>query len=518
MFTKAFEILFYIFTVLSFSATSYTPPWTSSSMELFSFLALFFLFFSLPIKSHKLVVSESFIFSIICLIAAWTLFLFHEHETYEKIWMFSLYVLAFSLYVNCVSLKEEEFYSAFAVSILFAALFNAFVILSQYFDIGSDELGIWVAEYNKDAGRPYGNFGQPNLVSTLILMGLCFSVFLHSRKIIGFYTLILIGGFLGSTLALPSSKTALLCLLVITIVSIFFRDKKSFLIFLLAFVFFLFIKFIAPNTRNLVGADLSTGRFELWETMLYALKESPWSGYGALNARIAHFQVRELDLVPRNQVIGASHNLFLDYLIWFGIFFGIFICFLFVKLIFNYIKRGKSDPSKIYLIFPVLIHSLLEYPLYYANFLFAFAFFIGLSSAGKDLKKYKKLPFLLMTTIAVLLYPVVFDYINVSKKYTEFRFFRNNFYYAEKPMPIDPLILDLTAGQLNILLKEEINDENDLKYVIKITKSMPAFKNFQLIIKYMMEKNYPKDEIEFWMGKAQASFNEKEVSVLKNIK
>lgn len=516
MLNKVFEILFFIFTILSFFATSYTPPWTSSSMEFFAFLALFSLFLSIPLKSHELIISESFIFSVVLLIVAWILFIFNENKIYEKMWMFSLYITAFSLYVNCVYLKGEGFYSIFSVAIIFSAIFNVFVILSQYFDIYSNDFGIWIAGYSQNLGRPYGNFGQPNLVSTLILMGLCFSVFLHSRKIIGILTLFLVSAFFGGSLAFPSSKTALLCLVIMAVVSIFLKDWKSFFAFFLAFILFLFFKKIIPNTRDIVGTELSTGRFELWKMMFYALWEEPWSGYGALNTRIAHFQVRELDLVPRDQVIGASHNIFLDYLIWFGMFFGIFISLMFVKLIFNYLNSKKYDPPKVYIIFPILIHSQLEFPLYYANFLFMFAFVVGGSNGQRGIMV-KKFPIIFMASVFILFFAVVYDYRNISGKYTEFRFFKNNFHYAKKPLPIEPWVLDLNAGQVNIMLKEKIDDANDLKYIVNITKSMPSFRNYYLIIKYLNERNHPKEEIDFWMNKAKASFNEREFSVLENI-
>ena len=517
MIKRIFEILFLVFTFLSFVATTYTPPWTSSSMEFFSFVALFFLFFSIDFKDQKIFISDSFIFSILLILATLFCFLWGVNYSREKSVLFYLYIIAFLICGNCIKLKSEYFFIKILICVLLSGIFNGFVIFSQYFEVYSSSLGVWIAEYDESHGRPYGNFGQPNLVSTLLLTSLCISVFLYHEKIIGFISLSLVAIFFGITLALPSSKTAFLCLFILISASAFLKDRKSFFIFNLSSLFLVMSKLLASNTRNIDGSDLATGRFELWMTMLNALWASPWIGYGALNTRIAHFNSRELDIVPRGQVIGSSHNLLLDFLVWFGLFFGVFISIYFIRIIIKYAVNNKNSFSRIYLILPILIHSQLEYPLFYANFLFIFSFILNSRENFKTTIKIKSAPLIAIASLVILLLATTIDYIDISKKYTELRFFNNNFLLAEKPNPLSPLVLDLTGGQFNIFLKDKIKDENDLKYVMNITKSMPSIKNYKLIIDFLRKNNYSEKNIDFWLNKARASFTEKEILEIERV-
>lgn len=517
MIKKIFEILFLVFTFLSFVAITYTPPWTSSSMEFFAFIALFFLFFSIDFKDQKIFISDSFVFSILICFVTMVYFFWGENYSREKSVLFYLYVVAFLICGNCIKLKSEDFFINTLICVLLSGIFNSFVIFSQYFEFYSSSLGVWIAEYSESHGRPYGNFGQPNLVSTLILTSLCISVFLYHKKVISFISLFLVAMFFGVALALPSSKTAFLCLFILISASAFLKDVKSFIIFNVSSLFLIVTKLLASNTRSIDGSDLATGRFELWTTMLNALWASPWIGYGALNTRIAHFNSRDLDIVPRGQVIGSSHNLLLDFLVWFGIIFGVFISIYFIKLIIKYFVNNKNVSSRVYLIIPILIHSQLEFPLFYANFLFIFSFIIG---SGENFKKsinIKSGPMTAVALLGILLFATTIDYVDIAKKYTDLRFFNNNFYLAKKPNPVSPLVLDLTGGQLNIFLKDKLEDENDLKYVMNITKSMPSIKNYKLIIEFLRENNYSEEDISFWMNKARASFREKEILEIEGV-
>lgn len=420
------------------------------------------------------------------------------------------------IYGNSIILKSNKFYLYIGVCILLAGLFNVFAIFSQYFDLFSSSLGIWIAEYSEYHGRPYGNFGQPNLVSTLLLTSLCCGIFLYRSNVINLFTLLLLASFFGIALAFPSSKTAFLCLLFLITVSVFLKDKAISLVFIVASISMVFTKTLATSTRNIDGSDLTTGRSELWFTMLNALWKSPWIGYGALNTRIAHFQSRELDVVPRGQVIGSSHNLVLDFLIWFGLILGIVVSTYFIKIVIKYLLENKNNPSKIYIIFPILIHSQLEYPLYYANFLFIFSFFINSNKNSKTAIKYKVLPFAIVFAVLVLFFVIVLDYLKISQKYTELRFYNNKFLNAKRPDALSPMVLDLTGGQYNIFIRDEIKDEADLRSVMRLTRSMPSLNNYHLIIKYLRENNYSEEEINFWLNKARASFNVGEISSLEN--
>lgn len=515
---KISEIFSLFFTFLSFSATTYTPPWTSSNMEFFAFLAVLSLFLSITPKSQRIIVTENFLFLFLILITSYIFLITQPIQQKEKIWMISLYGFFYIIYANSLKLKNYSFKLNLITTLLAAGIFNCFVILTQYFSLFESELGIWIAGYENSHGRPYGNFGQPNLAATLILTSLCCAIFLYKKNRISIQILIVITIFFGATLALPSSKTSFLCLAVLATITLWLRDKTSFMVFSLASIAVVFAKSITPSTRNLSGTDISTGRFELWRTMLDAIWQSPWLGYGVLNTRVAHFQSRELDLTPKGQVIGSSHNLILDFFVWFGVIAGLIISIYFLKVVFNYVKHNRIYSENIYLVLPIFIHSLLEYPLFYANFLFIFAFILNINSKNLITIKSKLIPYIFAFIGSVIFLLISTEYYNISQKFTELRFYNNKFLHASKPEKISLVALDITGGQYNLFLKEKIENDIDFNNVANLTKSTPSFKNFILIISYLRDNEKPQSEIDFWLGKARASFSETEIRLLETNK
>lgn len=516
MIYKAFEFLFLLATFLSFTATTYSPPWTSSSMEFFAFLAILFLFLSIPSKEQRVIISRSSMIMVFFLIFSLGVLIVKRLQLVEQIFLVFLYGLFYILCSSCVFHKNEKIKEYLCITILSAILFNGFVMLSQYFHLYNGDFGIWVADYDSSHGRPYGNFGQPNLAATFLLTGLCSCIWLYKKKI-GFSALILVSVFVGCVLALPSSKTSFLCIAILISLAIMLRDKKSLIAFTATALALFITKHLLPNTRDVTGVDISTGRFDLWITIFNAIFKSPWLGYGVLNTRVAHFSSRELDITPRSQVIGSAHNLFLDFLVWFGVIIGLFFIVYFVYIVFVFFKRNINSPEKIYLIIPILLHSQLEYPLFYANFLLLFAFVFNMSDVPYKVVGARKFAYSLFFAGFLILAVVFFEYIKLSSGYTQLRFFNKNFVGVEKPKEMNFIVLDTTGGQFNFFLKEKISTQEDYEDLKVLTKAMPSFKNYSLLIAYMAENEVDVEEVNFWMRKAKASFDEKEVEVLERI-
>ena len=517
MIKKIFELIFLLFTFLSFVANTYLPPWTSSSMEFFAFLALICLFLSVPLREHKIFISDQFIISFALIFCALICFYIGDFKMNENLILFSLYIGGFCIFSNLLNFKNDDFLNKLLLCIIFAAFFNAYVVFLQYMNLSSDELGIWIADYDVLHGRPYGNFGQPNLVSSLFLTGLCSAVLLFKKNLINIRVLYLVAIFIGLALVPPSSKTAFLCLLILVCLSAFLKDWKILKIFATTSVCVVAAKMLTSNTRVIDGSDVSTGRFEIWYTMIDAILKSPWLGYGALNTRVAHFESRELDIVPHNSVIGSSHNIFLDFLVWFGIPLGILVIVFFIKIIWNFVLANKNKFGNLYLVVPLLLHSQLEFPLYYANFLFLFAF---LTSYEKEDVKYFNINFiyvLFCLVISILFLIIVRDYNLISKNFNDLRFFNNKFLNARQPERIYPWVLNLTGGQYNIFLMNRINGKEDFDDVVKLTKAMPAFKNYVLIIDYLQRNNSSVVDINYWLDKARSSFSSDEIKILENM-
>jgi len=491
-------------------------------MEFFAFLATLSIFFSIPPKKQKIFLTESIIFSLILILISYVIFFFDKTPFKENLWLLTLYALCFIIYTNSAIIKGERYFLLVIYALLFACLFNCFAILSQKIFITQDSISSWIASYSSTHGRPYGNFGQPNLAATFLIIGLCCGIYLQKKNKINKKTLLLLSIFLGLCLSAPSSKTAILTLAILITTSAILKKKIDFLVFSTAFITFLAgINFHHPTiqttNRDLVGSDVSTGRFDLWMTMIDALAQSPWIGYGALNTRVAHFNSRELDIVPRNQVISSSHNIFLDLLIWFGCIAGLMLAVLLIKFTISYFRYNKNNEERLYLITPLLIHSLLEYPLFYANFLIIFALISSRYKKYTNTIQSKKLIYLLTFYFCLLFLFISTDYISVSNEYKELRFHLGNFKYSQKPAPIDIRLLDITGGQFNTLLIEKIENENQLNEIKNLTMHSTTIKNYSLIINYLKEKQNRDVEIAYWMQKAKSSFNSTQIATLEKI-
>lgn len=508
MLKSTFYFLFLFFTFLSFSAVTYNPPWTSSSMEFFAFIAVIFLFFSRKAKSVDININILYLFVLILIsIASY----FTLHGSYEKFIIFIIYCLA-SIIVSSVKNSDDDYLKYIEVLVI-VCLFNSFVIFIQKFNL-IDDHGIWIAGYEDGHGRPYANFGQPNLAATLILCGLYSVVYLKNLKKISIFTEIITVLLFSIALAYTASKTSFLNIGVIFIFSVFLRRKNEIFVFLFAICVIIIFSNVS-DSRQVLGVDISTGRFDLWSTIADGIAHSPWFGYGALNTRLAHFEVREFHIASSKMLIGSAHNIFLDFIVWFGIVFGILISILFIYLIYKFLKNNKNYINYIFILSPLFFHLNFEYPLFYANFLFMFVFLIKRNS-----RKIISVNNLLINILAVIFISIFikisFEYNNLKNEFVNLRFFENNFSKAKKPELLNYYFLSETIGQFNIFLKDEIHSESDYLDISEITKFNPAFKNFYLLIKYdLIFGNI--NNVNYWLTKAKFSLNEGEYNYLEKI-
>lgn len=508
MIYKIFELLALSATFLSFTAVTYTPPWTSSGMEFFAFVSVIFLWLSIPWHQQKFFLSRTSKFTLLLIISSLFIFLISESIFIENLSLLILYTTGIISFCNSLAHKNIDFQLQYIYCIVFSGLFSSFVIFTQYFDISHNILSVWIADYSSTHGRPYANFGQPNLASTLILSSLCCCIYLHQYKKISTASLYLISIFLGCALAPPASKTAMLTLSVLLITSALFKDLKSFASIALASASYAIFKIAQPESRDLLAAGISTGRFELWQTIFLAIEKSPWLGYGVLNTRAAHFEVRELGNNPLGQTIGNSHNIILDFLVWFGVFIGGALSIIFIGMIFYIFLKSKKNHRAIFLAIPILIHSQLEYPLSYANFLFLFSFSLYIidDNIKTNQPRNKLISWLIFLIFTGTLAIVTIDYKSIETNYTNLRFFNKGFINAENPEKITTNLLDITTKQFNLFTISQIEDEASLREVQSLTKLSPTLHNYHLIIFYLKKQGDRDDELKYWMEKLKNNF------------
>ncbi|WP_171497269.1 PglL family O-oligosaccharyltransferase, partial [Acinetobacter junii] len=118
----------------------------------------------------------------------------------------------------------------------------------------------------------------------------------------------------------------------------------------------------------------------LWRVALTALNNSTFWGFGWGQSSVAQMTISHIFPNPSREIMGYTHNLFLEILIWNGIWIGSLIIIVIVICFFKLVCRARSLDSIIGLMFigVVLIHAMLEYPLAYAYYLLPVGFILGL--------------------------------------------------------------------------------------------------------------------------------------------
>lgn len=272
---------------------------------------------------------------------------------------------------------------------LWAALVSAVVGLIQYFDAGP-AFAPWVRA--NLPGQVFANLGQRNHFATLSLMGLLALVWLDSgpagqqsawRKSVATLAALLLGVGTG----MSASRTGLLqCGVIAVLLFVVWRSSRpvtSPRLLLAAALGFAVATFVLPW---LAGLALAEGGFVgrllapqpqacysrrvLWSNMLYLIGQSPLTGWGWGDLLYTHFTtlypgMRFCDLLDN------AHNLPLQLAVEFGLPAALLMCGYGLLLLWRARPWAEQDSGR-QLVWGVLavigLHSLLEYPLWYAPF------------------------------------------------------------------------------------------------------------------------------------------------------
>ena len=126
-------------------------------------------------------------------------------------------------------------------------------------------------------------------------------------------------------------------------------------------------------TRLTVGDSACGGRATLWGNVLYLIAQKPWSGWGWGELGYAHY----VTLYPRVRfcdLLDNAHNLPLHVAVELGIPAALLLCGALLWLALRGKPWRQTDPAKRVawaVLALILLHSLLEYPLWYGPFLMA---------------------------------------------------------------------------------------------------------------------------------------------------
>lgn len=536
-----FLILSAIFFILSWVIYPYNSIMPNFLPELCAFIsALFFISssFNEKLKTIK-VINYFFVLSLIPIFQ----YLFDQIIYFQNFLFTFIYIFTFS-YVVLNSSNQPCLFSKFIYLLIISSIFNSIVSIFQILDF--EENFYFILELN--GSRVYGNLGQPNNLSTLIILAFIGSIYLYqtdklNKKSISFITLITI-----LMISLTQSRTGFLNLILFFILLLINHNKlnikiKKLTIYVNIISFFSFFKFTndifyfltnilnintIKNIRNIETNIINDGRIDIWMRSLELISENPIFGIGFNQNSISN--LNSLNIEGLTGWFSSSHNIIIDIILWCGLIIGSLITYLFIHILLKYKNTNNLEAIFSYfMILCIIFHSLLELPLHYAYFLFTLAFLFGILLSPETKKSKKNINtntiklslifgFILIPTINIEYLNSIDDQIKANYLELERTLNREKSYIPTTTyIPTKtPLTLDLIAEQNNWISldpRTTINKEKIYKYKALVYNQPTPSNLFKLaqvyhynnyindrdrilsIINIIYKKNYTQNEL-----------------------
>lgn len=281
----------------------------------------------------------------------------------------------------------DKFLFIFSACVVAVALFSVFAAIIQW--LGLHYLSDWIIELSARQ-RPYANLGQPNNLSTLLCVGLISVIYIRERGTISGWTAFLLAGLLVFGIALTQSRTGWLIVGVFVFWWIFKRKKLGlklgwievigFVGLYIALVKMLPIiaEFLYLPVASEKAAEVGV-RIVIWQQLLDAVWQGSFWGYGWNQLSYAQLSVAAAPAYPNSLFVEHSHNLFIDLLVWNGPIIGSVLC---LAIICWGIKNAVATRTLaswygLACVGALAVHSMLEFPIEYAYFLFPLGLIIG---------------------------------------------------------------------------------------------------------------------------------------------
>jgi O-antigen ligase len=346
--------------------------------------------------------------------------------------------------------SDEPLFAAVCLATVLAGGVSVGIALVQVFAPGLAD-GDWIARAST-AGRAGGNLRQPNHLSSLLLGAMAALVWLHetraerslaqalsARRAItaGLMAALALG------VVLTVSRTGTVCIVLLALWGMLDKRLSRFsrvLLWLVPLVYALFwVGMTEWKASEFAGAvqlhksDPSSSRFGIWSNTFELIKENPWFGVGWGEFNFAW----SLTPFPNRPVafFDHTHNLPLNLLVELGIPLGSLVLALLAWLLWKAFVACRITPqpegtmvrTAFVMVLMMVVHSMLEYPLWYAYFLLPTAFALGicLGHSAPQAKVEEVVrpapqwlrPVLTIAAIVLFLGTVfsVFDYLKVTR-------------------------------------------------------------------------------------------------------
>lgn len=301
--------------------------------------------------------------------------------------------------------QRQAVFQAFCIAMVVAGLLSLVVAAIQSFAPQWAD-GDWIAR-PAIPGRAGGNLRQPNHLSSLLVWSLAALAYLHeawierprdphlaAARVASFLAM----GALVLGVALTVSRTGMVCVLLLAAWGVVDRGLSRFTRILLGLTPLLYVVSWMLATASaqafagdsqIHGSDLSSSRFGIWANTLSMIAQHPWLGVGWGEFNFAW------TLTPFPGRPGAffdhTHNLPLQLLVELGIPLATVVMGLLLWALWKAFiaTRRTASPgvlmtqrSALVMVLMMVVHSMLEYPLWYAYFLLPTAFAFGFCLGG----------------------------------------------------------------------------------------------------------------------------------------
>lgn len=316
-------------------------------------------------------------------------------------WLLSMAILIVLLVWGAVSALDGKRWSeCFASAWLVAALVSSGIGLCQYF--GVEQLfHPWVSA--SVYGEAISNLRQRNQFASLTNMGLMALLWLiwYGGDKASPWWAAMAAVLLGLGNASSASRTGLVQLLLITCIAIqagaWRRPAVRTVLFLVvaAYVVAAFLlpelAGFTPDRSGIVSRFQNSGlgcasRIILWQNMLELVSHHPWSGWGVNELDYAHFMTTYGG--PRFcEMLDNAHNLPLQLAVELGLPVAVLVCGMAVWLIWRARPWREIDPARQLawgVLAVIMVHSMLEYPLWYGPFQMSLVLCMGLLWSSKS--------------------------------------------------------------------------------------------------------------------------------------
>ena len=316
----------------------------------------------------------------------------------------------------------EPLFAAFCWAWVVAGVLNVGVALVQVFAADLAD-GNWIA-ISGMAGRAVGNLRQPNHLSSLLLWS-CIAVIglLDLRRVSRQAAAVAVAA-LVFAVVLTASRTGLVSVLLLALWGLADRRlSRTARVLLLAAPVVYAIGWWAMaqwaaasahdfgGTARLAESDISGSRFGIWKNTLALIQAHPWTGVGFGEFNLAW------TLTPfagrPTAFFDHTHNLPLHLAVELGLplaalVMGLLLWALARAALSAWRAQGDASTAQrcaVMMVLMIGLHSLLEYPLWYAYFLLPTAWAFGFALRGKqqaDAQNTVRRPLLAAASLALL--------------------------------------------------------------------------------------------------------------------